>query len=57
MCGRASLTKTEKELEERFKATFYTEEIERYRPLPSFNIAPTHFTLSSHKPYLHNFNI
>ena len=43
MCGRASLTKTEKELEERFKATFYTEEIERYRPLPSFNIAPTHF--------------
>jgi len=43
LCGRASLTKTEKELEERFKATFYTEEIERYRPLPSFNIAPTHF--------------
>ncbi|HUN17853.1 MAG TPA: SOS response-associated peptidase [Saprospiraceae bacterium] len=43
MCGRASLTKTEKELEERFQAAFYTEDLERYRPLPSFNIAPTHF--------------
>lgn len=36
------LTKTEKEIEERFKATFYSEELERYNPLPNFNVAPTH---------------
>lgn len=43
MCGRASLSKQEKELEERFKATFYQEDIARYNPLPHFNIAPTHW--------------
>jgi len=43
MCGRASLTKVEKELEERFHATFYREDIERYNPLPNFNVAPTHY--------------
>jgi putative SOS response-associated peptidase YedK len=42
MCGRSSLTKTEKELEERFRATFYSEDLERYNPLPNFNVAPTH---------------
>ncbi|MEM9917584.1 MAG: SOS response-associated peptidase [Bacteroidota bacterium] len=42
MCGRASLTKMEKELEKRFRATFYREELERHNPLPNFNIAPTH---------------
>ncbi len=42
MCGRSSLTKTEKELEQRFNATFYSEDLERYNPLPNFNIAPTH---------------
>ena len=42
MCGRSSLTKTEKELEERFNATFYSDELERYNPLPNFNVAPTH---------------
>lgn len=42
MCGRSSLTKTEKELEERFRATFYTEDLERYNPLPNYNVAPTH---------------
>jgi putative SOS response-associated peptidase YedK len=41
MCGRSSLTKTEKEIEERFNATFYSDELERYNPLPSFNAAPT----------------
>lgn len=41
MCGRASLTRTEKELEKRFKATFYSEELERYNPLPNYNVAPT----------------
>ncbi len=42
MCGRSSLTKTEKELEKRFNATFYTEELERYNPIPNYNVAPTH---------------
>lgn len=41
MCGRASLTKQEKELEQRFNASFYTEDILRYNPLPNFNLAPT----------------
>ncbi|MEZ4906314.1 MAG: SOS response-associated peptidase [Saprospiraceae bacterium] len=40
MCGRASLTKNEKELENRFGSTFYSEDIERYNPIPNFNIAP-----------------
>lgn len=42
MCGRSSLTLNEKQLEERFGSTFYSEDLERYNPLPSFNIAPTH---------------
>jgi putative SOS response-associated peptidase YedK len=41
MCGRSSLTKTEKELEKRFKATFYSDDLERYNPLPNYNVAPT----------------
>ena len=41
MCGRSSLTKTEKEIEERFNATFYSEDLERYNPIPNFNVAPT----------------
>jgi putative SOS response-associated peptidase YedK len=43
MCGRSSLTKTEKELEQRFNATFYSEDLERYNPIPNFNVAPTHY--------------
>ena len=42
MCGRSSLTKTEKELEERFNSSFYSDDLERYNPLPNFNVAPTH---------------
>lgn len=42
MCGRSSLTKTEKELEKRFGATFYSEDLERYNPLPNYNVAPSH---------------
>lgn len=42
MCGRGSLTRVEKELEQRFGSEFYSEDLERYNPLPSFNIAPTH---------------
>ena len=34
MCGRSSLTKNEKELETRFQANFYSEDLERYNPLP-----------------------
>lgn len=41
MCGRSSLTKTEKEIEARFNATFYSEELERYNPLPNYNVAPS----------------
>jgi putative SOS response-associated peptidase YedK len=42
MCGRSSLTKTEKELEIRFRATFYSDDLVRYNPLPNFNVAPSH---------------
>lgn len=42
MCGRSSLTKTEKEIEKRFNATFYSDELERYNPLPNYNVAPSH---------------
>lgn len=42
MCGRSSLTKTEKELEQRFLSTFYSEELEQYNPLPNYNVAPSH---------------
>jgi len=42
MCGRASLSKVEKELEKRFMASFYSADLERYQLLPSYNIAPTH---------------
>lgn len=42
MCGRASLTKTEVELEQRFGIPLYQEDIARYNPLPNYNIAPTH---------------
>lgn len=42
MCGRSSLTKVEKEIEARFKATFYSDALLRYNPLPSYNVAPTH---------------
>lgn len=43
MCGRSSLTKTEKEIEARFHATFYSEDLERYNPLPNYNVAPTQY--------------
>lgn len=42
MCGRSSLTKNEKEIEKRFNATFYSDELKRYNPLPNYNVAPTH---------------
>jgi len=43
MCGRSSLTKTEKELEERFKSSFYSDDLIRYNPLPNYNVAPSHY--------------
>ena len=43
MCGRSSLSKTEKEIEDRFGSTFYNEELERYNPLPNYNVAPSHY--------------
>ena len=41
MCGRSSLTVTEKELESRFNASFYSEDLERYNPIPNYNMAPS----------------
>ncbi|SRR5690606_2123600 len=41
MCGRSSLTVTEKQLEIRFNASFYSEDLERYNPIPNFNMAPS----------------
>lgn len=41
MCGRSSLTKNQKEIEERFGSTFYTDDLFRYNPFPNYNIAPT----------------
>ena len=54
MCGRSSLTKTEKELEERFRANFYSEDLERYNPLPNFNVAPTqmHPVITMQEPHV-----
>lgn len=42
MCGRSSLNKTEKELEKRFQASFYSDGLVQYNPLPNFNVAPSH---------------
>ncbi len=42
MCGRSSLSKVEKELEERFNASFYSDALAQYNPLPNYNVAPTH---------------
>lgn len=42
MCGRASITLVEKELEKAFNATFYSDDLERYTGLPNYNVAPTH---------------
>jgi len=41
MCGRASLTKNEKQLELKFGKEFYTEDLERYLPIQNYNVAPT----------------
>ena len=43
MCGRATLSKKAPEVEKRFMATFYSDDLLRYHPLPSFNVAPGHF--------------
>ncbi len=29
-------------MEERFRSTFYSEDLEKYNPLPNYNVAPTH---------------
>ncbi len=42
MCGRSSLNKVEIQLEERFGAKFYSDDITQYNPLPNFNVAPSH---------------
>lgn len=42
MCGRSSITSNEQELEERFGKKFYSKDVERYDPLPNYNVCPTH---------------
>ncbi|MBL0191955.1 MAG: SOS response-associated peptidase [Saprospiraceae bacterium] len=55
MCGRSSLTKNEKELEARFGSTFYSEDLERYNPLPNFNVCPGHVMPIKDKPNATHF--
>ena len=43
MCGRATLAKKPKELEERYKAKFVQSELALKNQLPNYNIAPTHW--------------
>jgi putative SOS response-associated peptidase YedK len=43
MCGRSSLTKKQTDLEKRFKAKFYSADIEKYNLLPKYNLCPTTF--------------
>ena len=43
MCGRATLAKKPKELEERYKAKFDQSDLAVKNPLPNYNIAPTHW--------------
>lgn len=42
MCGRFSLTQSKEKLEKRFNSIFNKEDIEKYHPIPNFNVAPTH---------------
>ena len=44
MCGRASITKTEKQIADHFGVLFQTDEEDRYAVAPNYNVAPTHFT-------------
>ncbi len=55
MCGRSSLSKTEKELEERFGATFYSDDLVNYNPLPNYNVAPSHSMPVITNEDLHHF--
>lgn len=41
MCGRASLTKNQKQLEIKFGKEFYTEDLVKYLPIENYNVAPT----------------
>ncbi|MCZ2101397.1 MAG: SOS response-associated peptidase [Chitinophagales bacterium] len=43
MCGRFSLTKTKKELEQRYKSSFCNTDLDQTLILPNFNVAPTHY--------------
>lgn len=57
MCGRATLTKNEAELEEKFGSTFYTEDIARYNPLPSYNIGPVQPLIFINQQDPHHFQV
>ncbi|MDX2189830.1 MAG: SOS response-associated peptidase [Bacteroidota bacterium] len=59
MCGRSSVSKKEADLEKRFNARFYSADLDRYNPLPIYNVCPTTFVPvitnidSKHIKYLH----
>jgi putative SOS response-associated peptidase YedK len=57
MCGRATLTVTVTELEKRFNVLFYSEDLERYNPLPNYNIAPTQVMPIISNKDLNHFNL
>ena len=42
MCGRASLTVNERQLELKFGKDFYSEDLEKYIPFQNYNVAPSH---------------
>ena len=42
MCGRASLTVNEQQLELKFGKDFYSEDLEKYLPIQNYNVAPSH---------------
>lgn len=42
MCGRFSLTQPKEKLEKRFNSIYYIDDIEKYHPIPNYNVAPTH---------------
>lgn len=53
MCGRTTLNKTAKEIEDRFNAIFDADSFEQYeQSLPNYNVAPSHMMpiINNHDP-------
>jgi putative SOS response-associated peptidase YedK len=41
MCGRSTITKLKIEIQVRFDANFFSDDVDRYHVLPNYNVAPT----------------